>query len=507
MPMRARGLVLLVVAAVLATGWIAVSSASPPNVPQDPARFADGVFLVKFRDLPAAAIDALNRQTGAASLGMIPGIGVQKLSVPPGRTVEEMLRLYDSMADVVFAEPNFIATTQDTMPNDALFSQQWGPAKIKMPAAWDLERGSSSVLVAVVDTGVDCTHPDLQGHCVAGFNTVRGKSTMDDHGHGTHVSGILGAMTNNVTGVAGVNWQAAIMPVKVLNKDGFGTYGDVAEGIAGAADRGARVINLSLGGSSPSDTLRLAVDYAWGKGVFLACAAGNSNGPVVYPAAYGSCTAVGATDQTDQKAWFSSYGAGLAVTAPGVGILSTVPKTGATCCSDPSGYKALSGTSMATPHVAGLAALLFDRFSGATNADVRNQMAYYADDLGFKGWDKYFGYGRINAYKAVSNPLAPSVPPPPPPATAKILSPTWGATVSGTVTIQASVGGSTPLNVTIGFGRWDASRNICKVTTSSTSVACTWDTSKLQTRYWTIGLTVTDARGDTAADTVRVYVR
>lgn len=499
--MRGRILSMLAVTLALAASPVLDPAFSAPHSPG--RRFAGGVFLVRYsRDLPAPAIDALNRQFGTQRLKTIPRLGVHKLAVPAGRTVDEMVTLYRSLADVEFAEPDFIAETQDTIPNDLLFALQWGPPKVKLPAAWDLEQGSTSIVVAVVDTGVDCTHPDLAGRCVSGFNTIHGQKTEDDFGHGTHVAGILGALTNNTAGVAGANWQVSIMPVKVLNSSGSGTYADVSEGIVGAADRGAKVINLSLGGCCPSDTMKAAVDYAWGKGVFLACAAGNGNGPLIYPAAYPSCTAVGATDQNDQKAWFSSYGTGLAVTAPGVAILSTVPKTGGDpCCTDPSGYKLLSGTSMATPHVAGLAALLFDHFPGATNADIRNQMEAYATDLGTPGWDQSFGYGRIDAYKAVANPLASPVSPPP---SILITRPANGATVTGIVNIQVSVTGAPPFSVEIRV--WN--RKVCTVTTSSVTVACDWDSTKGNWRNTVlIKAFLTDATGASTSTTAAVTVQ
>ncbi len=459
---------------------------------------SEGVLLVKFRALPTAAIDALNRQFGTRNLGTVRGLGIHRLGIPAGRTVEEMIAQYRALSDVEFAEPDFLAQALDTVPNDTLFGQQWAPLKVALPAAWDLQAGSLGVVVAVVDTGVDPDHPDLSGRVAIGYNAFNQTAdARDDNGHGTHVAGILGAVTNNAKGIAGVTWEVTILPVKVLDAAGVGTYSLIADGITYAADHGAKVINLSLGGSAASATLEAAVNYAWDKGAVVACAAGNSGTAVIYPAAYVPCTAVGATDQNDQKASFSSMGPGLDVTAPGVAVLSTVPTATCTWC-DPSGYRVLSGTSMATPHVAGLAALLFSRFPTATNQQVENQIKAYADDLGGSGWDENYGYGRINAYRALSGAFpAPTVPPAPQrprPLAAAILSPPNGATVSGLVTIRVAMdGGTGPYRVAVSLVTRNHPKVLCDVSTTATTVECPWDARKGPPGPYSIYVSVTDA--------------
>ena len=274
--------------------------------------------------------------------------------------------------------------------DDAQYPSLWGIKKIKADCAWDTNIGAGNIKVAVVDTGVDYNHEDLAGTVIKGYDFVNNDNDpKDDQGHGTHVAGTVAATINNNKGVVGVGPNVKILAVKVLNSAGSGTWSQVANGIIYAADHGARVINLSLGGPSPSQTVQNAVNYAWNKGVLVACAAGNSGaGAPGYPAAYPSCLAVAATDQNDQRASFSQF-APNGVAAPGVGILSTT--MGNT-------YGNKSGTSMATPHVAGLAGLLFGQNPNRTNARVRQILLATTDPAGVPA---QLGAGRINASKAV----------------------------------------------------------------------------------------------------------
>lgn len=288
------------------------------------------------------------------------------------------------------------ATAIAALTDDSQYNQLWGLKKIMANYAWRYQVGSSRVLVAVVDTGVDYTHEDLAGTVINGWDFVNNDAdARDDHGHGTHVAGTIAATINNNKGIAGVSPNVQILAVKVLSASGSGSWSGVANGIVYAANRGAKVINLSLGGGA-SLTVKAAVDYAWSKGALVACAAGNS-GPQqpIYPAAYPSCLAVGATDQNDQRASFSNY-APEGVAAPGVLILSTFPGNQ---------YRSWNGTSMATPHVAGVAALIFSNDSyHRTNVRVRQILTTTTQDIGAPGKDPIFGYGRINAWRAVLSP-------------------------------------------------------------------------------------------------------
>jgi serine protease len=259
-------------------------------------------------------------------------------------------------------------------PNDPMYSQQWHMQRAGAERAWEYACGEG-VTVAVVDTGIACYDAegfmkgtDLAGTtCVAGYNFV-GKNDVaaDDQGHGTHVAGTIAQTTNNGVGVAGLAHCAKLMPVKVLSGRGWGTMADVAEGIRWAADHGAQVINLSLGSSSRSKVVENAVTHAYNKGVVVVAAAGNSGKSVGFPAAYHGAIAVSATDKNDAIAWFSSRGPEVAIGAPGVGVTQqTICESGKNKCEQ---WGVFNGTSMASPHVAGAAAILVGQ--GITDPDA-----------------------------------------------------------------------------------------------------------------------------------------
>ncbi|MFA7628216.1 MAG: S8 family peptidase [Candidatus Dojkabacteria bacterium] len=261
----------------------------------------------------------------------------------------------------------------------------WGVSRIGADKIWDTATGVG-VTVAVIDTGIEMTHPDLQGKVTKGYDFVNDKdSPEDDNGHGTHVSGIVIAARNN-TGTVGVSHGTSVMPVKVLNSAGSGYISDVAKGIYWAADNGAQIINLSLGAPVDTDVLRKAVNYAASKGVLMVAAAGNEYGaPCQYPAAYGNVICVVATDSSNRLASFSNVGGELA--APGVSNYSTF--LGGT-------YRYLSGTSMASPHVAGSLALLRGICTDCTSSELIGTLRDTAIDLGAEGTDIIFGYGLVD---------------------------------------------------------------------------------------------------------------
>jgi len=311
-------------------------------------------------------IDAVNVSNAVATLSACPGVR--------------------------YVEPNYIATMADTIPTDPGWGLQYGFVNIRAPQGWDLSRGSSSITIAIVDTGVDLGHADLASKIVPGYDFVNNDAiAQDDHGHGTHVAGIAAAVTNNNTGVAGTSWRARIMPVKVLNAAGGGTFADAANGIIWAADNGAQIINLSIGGPTSSVVLQNAVNYADGLGVLVIAATGNNgNTPVLYPAAYPNVIAVGATDSSNNLAGFSNFGAEMDLVAPGVSIYST----------SPGGYAYRNGTSMATAFVSGFAAILRG-LPGNSAATVRSIMESTALDLGPAGWDAFYGNGLIQMDAAI----------------------------------------------------------------------------------------------------------
>jgi len=291
---------------------------------------------------------------------------------------------------VEYAEPNNNVYALVT-PNDPSFGSQWGYSVTKAQSGWDTERGQTNeIKIAIVDTGVDIDHPDLSAKMLPGYDFVNNDSNPDDdEGHGSHVAGIAAASTNNGVGVAGMSWGAKIIPVKSLNQFGSGTYQQVSNGITYAADRGARVINLSLGGYSYSKTLQNATDYAHAKGVVVVAAAGNSSSRrILYPAGNPHVVGVAATDSSDRRASFSNYNSSVDISAPGVSILSTY--NGAR-------YAYMNGTSMSAPFVSGLAGLVLSQNPSFSADQTANTMYQQSHDLGSPGRDDYFGYGRINA--------------------------------------------------------------------------------------------------------------
>jgi thermitase len=303
-----------------------------------------------------------------------------------------------------YFEPNVEFKAQ-FVPNDPYWSFQWGPQKIEADWAWNMTMGNRSILVAVVDTGIDYNHPDIAANYNAsGYDWVNNDSDpMDDNGHGTVCAGIIAAVINNSIGIAGMA-QVQIMAEKGLDANGTGYEDNLANAIYDAIEKGANILSLSWGGDQDSQLIHEAIQYAYSKNVLIVAAAGNqASDTKFYPAAYPEVVSVVATDQNDNLASFSEYGDWIELSAPGVDILSTMPTYRVTLndYGYAMNYDYLSGTSMACAYVAGLGALVWSQFPNATRDWVRAQMRYTADDLGSPGFDPYYGYGRINARRAV----------------------------------------------------------------------------------------------------------
>lgn len=355
------------------------------------------------------------------------------IKLPIGMFVRDAVREFEAMDEVEYAEPNYIAHAFFA-PNDPYYSLQWHfdnltYGGIHTEAAWDVSTGSG-VTVALVDTGIAFENyrnpktrkkyykaPDLASTCfVSGYDFVENDPhPNDDNSHGTHVAGTIAQSTNNGVGVAGVAFGSCLMPIKVLDRNGSGTYANVAKGIRFAADNGAKIINLSLGGSASSQTLLDAVSYAYNKGVTIVAAAGNDGTNVIaYPAAYDDYViAVGATRFDETPAYYSNYGISLDIMAPGGdltvdqngdgygdGVLQNTfdPNTKQTSSF---GYWFFQGTSMATPHVSGVAALVIAKGNATLPGDVRKALETTADDLGVPGRDDTYGHGLVNAVAAL----------------------------------------------------------------------------------------------------------
>ncbi len=321
-------------------------------------------------------------------------LGIYGVVTTPGKMDATMEALRKSTL-VLDVEPNYPIEALDTTPNDPAFPEQYALAAIHAVQGWSTENGSRNIRIAILDTGVDLNHPDLSDQLLPGYDIYNfDADPQDDHGHGTAVAGIAAATTNNGIGMAGVGWQVQIMPVKVLGSSGSGTYGDVAAGIMWAASQGAQVINMSLGGASPSFTLEFAVNYAASKGILLVAASGNNgNEGVLYPARYPQVIAVGATDQANKRASFSTFGPEVDVAAPGVQVYTTALG---------GGYAKRSGTSFSSPHVSGLAGLLFSMPGQVTAGQVRAAIESGTLDTEQPGWDPYTGSGLIQVDAAMA---------------------------------------------------------------------------------------------------------
>lgn len=373
-------------------------SATQPEVPKKVAleqvkmeknKFKSEELILKFKD----NVDASVQEQTLKSIGaeVVPvGNGKSDFTKLKVKDVEEAIQKLENNPNLEYAEPNYIFTAQWT-PNDTYYSgYQYGLQTTQTNLAWDVTKGSTGQEIAVIDTGVDYTHPDLDGKTILGYDFVADDNNpMDENGHGTHVAGIAAAETNNATGIAGMAPNTKVLAVRVLDASGSGTLDDIASGIRYAADNGAEVINMSLGCNCHTVALEDAVNYAWNKGVVVVAAAGNDGVSTTFePASYTNVIAVGAVDSRDRKASFSNWGTWVDVVAPGVQIASTYPGNQ---------YVYMDGTSMASPFVAGLAALL--KGQGRTNVQVRQAIELTADPV--SGTGKNSKYGRINSNDAV----------------------------------------------------------------------------------------------------------
>jgi len=364
---------------------------------------ADGVskkkVLVTFKG--QTDLKQFQTRTKMRVSSVIAPLNAASIEISGNLSPEQAVAKLKADPSVAYAEFDRAAILDEVKVNDPQRSKQYALDMVNANDAWGITMGKTSVTIAIVDSGVDLDHPDLKAKLVKPKSTVDA-TAKDDMGHGTHVAGIAAAITNNNEGISGLAANAMIMPVRVLGGPSGGSAATVAEGIIYAADNGADVINMSLGFYDKPDVIEKAVAYALKKNVVIVATMGNNNiERRRYPAAFDGVIAVGSTDSADKKSQFSNFGDWISVAAPGTDIMSTFP-TYPVQIGGTKGYTSLSGTSMAAPLVAGLAGLVRSHYPNMAPAQVKALIEKTSVDLGDKGFDKNFGHGRIDAFKAVS---------------------------------------------------------------------------------------------------------
>lgn len=386
------------------------------------ARVRDQLAIRAKAGVSDAAVERALARAGAAARRRLHAGRGDVIRVAPGQLarVERELRSSGLFRSV---ERDWVAAVA-AQPNDPYYAAQWSLPRTGVPLAWGLSTGAWSAPVAVLDTGVDASHPDLQGQLLPGYDFINGNADpSDDHGHGTRMAGIVAALANNGEGIAGVAPGSPIIPVKVLDSDGKGPYSAIAEGITWAVDHGARVVSLSLSGPNPSQLLQDAVNYARANGAVCVAAAGNDGKSLaVYPAATNGAVAVAAIDEADRHAWFSNTGAWISHAAPGVNLLTT--DLGG-------GYASSTGTSPAAAFSAGVFSLLFAFVPDLTPQAAIARIEAGTFDLGPAGWDPTFGWGGVDAMAALVPGEPGATPPDKMAPTVALLSPSRGSLVSG----------------------------------------------------------------------------
>ena len=407
--------------------------AEAPKKAEAPRKHVSGRVLVKFRPdvVPNSARehDVLSA-TGTSVIERMDNIGVSILRTPLNAKEETHVAMLKNRPEIEFAELDEIIDPAST-PNDPNYANQWHLPKISAPAAWDTSVGSSSVIIAILDTGVDGTHPDLAPNMVAGWNVWdNDANTSDVTGHGTAVAGAAAAVGNNGQGCAAPAWNCRIMPIRIASTTGCTVYSVVASGLAWAQAHGARVANLSYG-LTESNTVGAAAQNFQNAGGIVTVSSGNQG---TFSSASDSpfMLTVSATDADDTIPSWSNTGNNIDLAAPGVSIYTSL-----------SGglYGAASGTSFSAPLVAGVAGLMFSVNPGLTGQQVSDMLKQAGDDLGPAGWDAGYGAGRLNAARAITLALSGSTPTLPTAdttaPTVAITSPTANATIGNSVTIAA----------------------------------------------------------------------
>ena len=443
--------------------------------PQD---IVPGYILVQPKaGLPRAALDHAVAAHGGNVIGQLDGLDIFVVALPPTASEKAVANALKQHPHIKFAEPDALIRA-DFVPNDTYYSSEWHLQTMDAPNAWNLANGSG-VVVAILDSGIDATHPDLANQLVPGWNFWDNNSnTTDVYGHGTKVAGVVAAAGNNGIGVAGVAYGARLMPIRVTDTSGYASLSALANGLTYAADHGARVANMSFAVQSYS-TVISAAQYFMNKGGVVMNSAGNS-GVLDSTAASSALVSVGATDSTDTIASFSSYGPYVDVSAPGVGIWTTTMG---------GGYGGVSGTSFSSPLTAAVAAVMMSANSNLAPAQIVSLLESTSVDLGSGGYDTYYGYGRVSAGQAVAAAAAGAPTDSQAPSVA-IASPTGGS-VSGIVNANVNASDN------VGVSKVELLVNGTVVGTDTVSpYAFSWDSSALAGSSATLTARAYDAAGN-----------
>jgi thermitase len=390
-----------------------------------PLRFPQGIktdqILVRFKpDITDSVIRLASRAYRVEDIRKIP-FDLQRWKIPPSQSLEEMIDVLSRNPDVDYVEPDY-KTVVHGIPDDAYFGYQYAlfnhgqeigetgspsgiwRADLKALEGWRETTGDRHVTIAVIDTGVDFSHPDLRKNILPGGRDFVNDDfdPSDDYGHGTYICSIIAADTNNLEGIAGITWNCGILPIKGISASGEGYTSWMIEAIVWAADRGVDIINLSVGASAPSLALEEAIHYAKEKGILVVSSAGNHNHEVSYPAAYEDCMAVAGTDYLDNRASFSNFGPEIDVAAPARRIFVCIPTWQAGTDSSPYGF--VSGTSLSCAYISGLAGLIKSIKPWLRAEEIKDIICFSADDVNkssHPGRDIYLGFGRANLEKAL----------------------------------------------------------------------------------------------------------
>lgn len=446
-------------------------------------KFVPRQILIKFHEgVSEDKKMKILKETRSRIKDEIPKIGVKIIELPNEADERALLNVFKSKKEIKFAEFDQIVGIESIIPNDPWYGNQWHLPKIQAPQAWNYTTGSQNIIVAILDTGVDSTHTDLINKLVPGWNIYDNNSdTTDVIGHGTAVAGTVGAETNNGNGVASVGWNCMIMPVRISDSQGYTTYSFAANGLIWAADRGARVANISYA-VSESQTVASAAKYFMDKGGVVTVSAGNQS-TYISTADNPYVLTVSATRIDDSFATFSNYGNIVDLSAPGSSIYTTIK--GGT-------YDPVAGTSFSAPIVAGVACLVMSANPSLSGAEVQKIIKESTDDLGEPGWDPKFGTGRVNAYKALvgismthTDYVSPSV---------VIDSPSDGSVVMGEVNINVTATDN------VGVAKVELYKNNLLFATDTTSpYTFYWDTKGEPNGSYTLLAKAYDVNGNVAS--------